>query len=58
MASVSSWIRRFSKTEDAATMVEYALMIAFVAVACVAAVSVLGGSVSAFFVLAASKIPA
>ena len=39
-------------------MVEYALMIAFVAVACVAAVSVLGGSVSAFFVLAASKIPA
>jgi pilus assembly protein Flp/PilA len=44
-----SSLYRFIKKEDGATMVEYALMIAFVALACVAAVTALGGSVSALF---------
>jgi pilus assembly protein Flp/PilA len=40
---------RFFKDEEGATMVEYALMVALIAVVCITVVGLLGGQVSAVF---------
>ena len=41
---ISTWIRaRFGETERGATLVEYALLIAHIAVACIVAVNFLSG---------------
>jgi pilus assembly protein Flp/PilA len=37
---------RFFKDEEGATMVEYALMVALIAVVCIAAVTLIGGNAS------------
>jgi pilus assembly protein Flp/PilA len=39
----------FCKDEEGATMVEYALMVALIAVACIAAVGALGGGIRTAF---------
>jgi len=39
----ASWMRaRFADSDDGATMVEYALMVALIAVVCIAAVTLIG----------------
>jgi pilus assembly protein Flp/PilA len=42
MKSLASGIRRFLQEEDGATMVEYGLMVALIAVVCAAAVVAIG----------------
>lgn len=41
--------RRFWADESGATMAEYALVVALIAAACIAAVTALGGAISAKF---------
>jgi len=49
MNAISLRIRRFLKSEDGPTAVEYAVMLALILVACIAIVTTLGGSVSSTF---------
>jgi pilus assembly protein Flp/PilA len=58
MTHVTSLIRRFVKDEEAATMPEYALMIALIAVVCIAAVTAIGTNASAKFQNVATSIGA
>ncbi len=51
-------IRNFSSQEDGATMVEYGLMVALIAVVCLVAVTTLGVNVSGIFDQIATKIGA
>lgn len=46
---VSSVVRRFVRDERGATMVEYGLLVALVAVAVIGAVTALGGSINTIF---------
>jgi pilus assembly protein Flp/PilA len=41
--------RMFCRQDDGATMVEYGMMLAFIALVCIAAVTLLGGNVSAMY---------
>ena len=41
--------RRLFRDEEAATMPEYALMVALIAIVCIAAVTLLGGNVNNVF---------
>ncbi len=42
---VATWLRaRFGDTERGASLVEYALLVALIAVVCIAAVTLLGGN--------------
>ena len=42
-------LRNFIKNEEGATMVEYALMVALIAVVCIAAVTLLGNNTNLTF---------
>ena len=42
-------VKKLYKDEEGATMVEYALMVALIAIACIVAVQALGGKVSNSF---------
>ena len=42
-------LKRFLKSEDGPTATEYAVMLALIIVACIATVSLLGGSVNGMF---------
>lgn len=44
MIQLRSMIRQFIRNEEAATMVEYALMLALIAIVCIAAVEIIGTS--------------
>ena len=47
---LAAWMRaRFSDTERGASLVEYALLVALIAVVCIAAVTLLGGNASSKF---------
>ncbi len=46
---MSNLIKRFVKEEDGATMVEYGLMVALIAVVCMATVAALGTKIDALF---------
>jgi pilus assembly protein Flp/PilA len=46
---VKAMVRSFIRDEKAATMVEYALMVALIAVVCIVAVSLLGTAASTKF---------
>jgi pilus assembly protein Flp/PilA len=48
----------FFKDEEGATMVEYALMLALIAIVCIGVVSLLGSSASNVFSNAAAQLPA
>lgn len=41
---VSAWLKAHAKTERGASLVEYALLLALIAVVCIVAISALGGS--------------
>jgi pilus assembly protein Flp/PilA len=51
-------IRNFFKDESGATMVEYGLMVALIAVVCIAAVQTLGQGVNSTFQNADAALPA
>jgi len=49
MAKLVNWVKKFGREEEGATMVEYALMVALIAVVAIAAVTLLGTNVSLIF---------
>jgi pilus assembly protein Flp/PilA len=49
---------RFVRGEEGATMVEYGLMLACIAVVCIAAVTLLGSNVSAIFTTSSTSLVA
>ena len=49
-------LKRFVREEEGATMVEYGLMVALIAVVCIAAVTLVGSSVSGKFSNVASSV--
>jgi pilus assembly protein Flp/PilA len=49
MQKIALWVRKLFVREEGATMVEYGLMVALIAVVCIAAVTLLGSSIQAVF---------
>jgi pilus assembly protein Flp/PilA len=49
-------VRNFSTQEDGATMVEYGLMVALIAVVCLVAVTALGVNIAAIFQQIATSV--
>jgi len=49
MNTLVATIRRFHNSEAGATMVEYSLMVALIAIVCLAAVALLGTNVNAIY---------
>jgi len=49
MYRIGMIVRKFVKNDDAATMVEYALMLALIAVVCIAAVIIIGTKANTVF---------
>lgn len=46
---ISAWIRTLAKSERGASLVEYALLVALIAVVCIAAITFLAGKVQGTF---------
>jgi pilus assembly protein Flp/PilA len=46
---IAAWLASKPKTERGASLVEYALLVALIAVVCIAAVTTLGGKASSKF---------
>ena len=46
---LKTWLASHTRTERGASLVEYALLVALIAVVCIAAVTVLGGSIKGNF---------
>ena len=44
-----SFVKNFVREEEGATMVEYGLMVALIAVVCIATVTLIGGSLNTMF---------
>ena len=57
MVSFISKARRFLKSEDGPTAVEYAVMLALILVACIGIVTTLGKSISGTFTTVNSALP-
>ncbi len=53
---IAAWMKAQAKTERGASLVEYALLVALIAVVCIAAVTLLGSSASAKFSEVSSAI--
>lgn len=53
---IASWLRAQAKTERGASLVEYALLVALIAVVCIAAVTLLGSAASNKFSSVSSAI--
>ena len=49
MAVIQTLIRSFVRSEEGATMVEYGLMLALIAIVCIAAVTLIGSGASTSF---------
>jgi pilus assembly protein Flp/PilA len=58
MNRFSMLARRFVKDDEAATMVEYALMLSLIAVVCIIAVGVIGTNANLIFTAIAAALPA
>ena len=54
---VSNIIKRFIKEESGATMVEYAILVALIAVAVIVTVGILGGKIDATFQKVVNAMP-
>ncbi len=52
----AAWLRAQAKTERGASLVEYALLVALIAVVCIAAVTLMGKAASSKFSSVASAI--
>jgi pilus assembly protein Flp/PilA len=57
MNRFTTMARRFVKNDEAATMVEYALMLSLIAVVCIAAVTLIGGNANNIFAAIAGALP-
>ncbi len=53
---IAAWMRAQAKTERGASLVEYALLVALIAVVCIAAVTLLGKNASTKFSSVSSSI--
>ncbi len=49
MFNLYTWVRSYFKSEEGATMVEYGLMVALIAIVCIAAVTLIGTNLDAIF---------
>jgi pilus assembly protein Flp/PilA len=58
MSRISMIVRNFVKNDEAATMVEYALMLALIAVVCIVAVTVIGTQANLVFNNIGTKLTA
>ena len=57
VASVKKFITKYiTRKEEAATLAEYGLLLALIAVACMTAISTLGSSIKAMFTTIANTI--
>jgi len=56
MSRFTSLVKKFAKGQEGATMVEYGLMVALIAVVCIAAVTTLGTNLSSKFNSAATSV--
>jgi pilus assembly protein Flp/PilA len=56
MTKIASIARSFVRDEDGATMIEYGLMVALIAVVCIGAVTLLGTGANATFGSAAGSL--
>ncbi len=53
---IAAWMRAQAKTERGASLVEYALLVALIAVVCIAAVTLLGRNASTKFSSVSSSL--
>jgi pilus assembly protein Flp/PilA len=58
MTRAKAFFRRFAQKDDAATMVEYALMLSLIAVVCIIAVTLIGTNANTIFNNIATNLPA
>ena len=59
MSQLINRVKKFlGKEEEGATMVEYGIMVALIAVVCIAAVTTLGGNIKTMFEACATAIAA
>jgi pilus assembly protein Flp/PilA len=56
MAKFTAAVKKFVKGEEGATMVEYGLMVALIAVVCIAAVTAIGTSINGKFNTVANAV--
>jgi len=56
MSSLKNTLRRFVRDSSAATMVEYAIMVALIAVICIGAVTLIGTNANTSFSKTASSL--
>jgi pilus assembly protein Flp/PilA len=57
MNGMKNLLVKLSRDEDGAALVEYGLLVALIAVGCVAALTLLGGNLKTMFTNVAGKIP-
>jgi len=57
MARITSLVRHFVRNDDAATMVEYALMLSLIAIVCIIAVTAIGTNANTIFNNIAANLP-
>jgi len=57
MARITSLVRHFVKNDEAATMVEYALMLSLIAVVCIISVTLIGNNANNIFNSIAGSLP-
>ncbi|MEY2451220.1 MAG: pilus assembly protein Flp/PilA [Acidimicrobiaceae bacterium] len=53
---LATWIRAHAKDDRAASLVEYALLVALIAIVCIAAITLLGNNASEKFDATANSI--
>ncbi|MGE5727175.1 MAG: Flp family type IVb pilin [Gemmatimonas sp.] len=58
MTRINKMVRHFVKNDEAATMVEYALMLSLIAVVCIIAVTLIGTNANTIFNNIATNLPA
>ena len=57
MARITSLVRHFVRNDDAATMVEYALMLSLIAIVCILTVTAIGTNANTIFNNIANNLP-
>jgi len=57
MARITSLVRHFVRNDDAATLVEYALMLSLIAIVCIIAVTAIGTNANTIFNNIANNLP-
>jgi len=58
MTRINKMVRHFVKNDEAATMVEYALMLSLIAVVCIIALTLIGTNANTIFNNIATNLPA